>query len=215
MICQKLIISFLETYPENVWHALKRIYYRLHRASRGPIWCDILTTEVCPQQVLLLYCPTCYELTGHPCASVASDYRGGDSLELAEWAVVFSRSNCSLVNLKYCCDISSSKCRSLTRLWYAHCWSRFLIISCTHQQCFLRWLCVFNCINLCATTISNNSCCFISNKHSCILDWLSMFLSRRRSGKESATVWVNVYMESDHSHTTAASRLRLPHNYME
>ena len=35
-----------------------------------------------------------------------------------------------------------------------------------------------------------------------------MFLARRRSGKESANVWVNVYMESDHSHT--ASRIRMP-----
>ena len=37
-----------------------------------------------PQQVLLLYCPTCYDLTGHPCVPVASDYRGGCASELAQ-----------------------------------------------------------------------------------------------------------------------------------
>ena len=38
-----------------------------------------------------------------------------------------------------------------------------------------------------------------------------MFLARRRSGKESANVWVNVYMESDHSHTVYRIRMPKPH----
>ena len=33
-------------------------------------------------------------------------------------------------------------------------------------------------------------------------------LARRRSVKERANAWVNVYMESDHSHT--AYRIRMP-----
>ncbi len=36
-----------------------------------------------------------------------------------------------------------------------------------------------------------------------------MLLARRCSGKESANAWVNVYMESDNSHTASACRPRI------
>ena len=62
----------------------------LHRTSRAYMMWHIYHIISTPQ-VLLLYCPKCYELTGHPCAPLASDYRGRDAPELARWAVLFSR----------------------------------------------------------------------------------------------------------------------------
>ena len=37
----------------------------------------------------------------------------------------------------------------------------------------------FNCLNLYVVAISNRLCCSISNKKSCNLDWLVMFLARK------------------------------------
>ena len=52
--------------------------------EHGPEDVTYFNTAFFPQQVLRLYCPTCYEITGHPCAAVASDYRGGVAPELAQ-----------------------------------------------------------------------------------------------------------------------------------